>query len=794
MRLLRIAGILVVGLYACQPAAASGPTLLLAWDGGAEDDFAYQAEGIHGRLHTSRLFLLDQDTASTSGLFGGIFPGASTEPGTYNVRMANEGQNNAVIVEIRNWTGTAIRLHDLFFEYGRWWDNSPQEVTVYYSHGNLHVPEGTTIAHFSDLPVLNDRTTNYPHYKAPLSNLATSILPAGGQATFVLEVSNAGTSNTSGAFDNIAFTGEVLVAPTLLLIDSEADRYQVHPMSIGAGLVFPWEPDTLYADGNMARMMRDIGIGSLRWPGGTVVTHYHWNDMIGHGWIDSWDPEYDRANDRPPEEFMGIDDYLALIDQTGAEIMLGVNMSSGRRWDREPEGIEEARSLMQYVKDRGYDVRYIYLDNESYHSGNNYNKGPSEWTATTYGEAFTNYAAAIRTIFPNAKLIANWRNDVHTSSFKNRISEMFNVAGHEIDLVDIHWYWQWDTASWEIWKSQDPMQMTAYVQSSGLSYAQAVEKTRQVFAEVGHPDIDIVVLEWNIGPGPWREDPAHTPFRTALMQSEMQMQFMQAGVEIGLLWTTQNPRTDATTHRSVFHPDGRPSPTALWMWMYSQAIGMEVVDTHLFNGEMMNVLTVKGPQDELLIYMLNKRSLPVTLTLETMDYGIETVDMALHMAEGASGQAVLAPTETSWDGTHFQAHLPADSLTLLAFNRTILDTDGDGIPDDWEIRYFGGPTNAVAFARTASGSHTLYEAYRAGIHPHDPMDGLELQKQAFEGGKDFSWFGRPGRRYRLLQRTNLVEGFWQPVTEWQIGHPGENRVFIETANDSQRFYALEVGP
>ena len=81
-------------------------------------------------------------------------------------------------------------------------------------------------------------------------------------------------------------------------------------------------------------IIRDIGMGALRWPGGAVVTFYHWDDLNGLGWTDSWNPAYDSADNQPPSAFMDLDEYLNLIDETGAEIMLGVNMSSGIEWDR----------------------------------------------------------------------------------------------------------------------------------------------------------------------------------------------------------------------------------------------------------------------------------------------------------------------------------------------------------------------------------------------------------------------------------------------------------------------------
>lgn len=45
------------------------------------------------------------------------------------------------------------------------------------------------------------------------------------------------------------------------------------------------------------------------------------------------------------------------------------------------------------------------------------------------------------------------------------------------------------------------------------------------------------------------------------------------------------------------------------------------------------------------------------------------------------------------------------------------DTDGDGIPDWWEILHFNGPTNATASALASNGVNTVLEAWIADLNP-----------------------------------------------------------------------------
>jgi len=115
--------------------------------------------------------------------------------------------------------------------------------------------------------------------------------------------------------------------------------------------------------------------------------------------------------------------------------MLGINMSSGMEWDREADGLNEAVALVKYCQANNFDVKCFYLDNEPYHEGNGYNKdlagNGGEWTATTYADS-------IRKYIPDAKLFANWKE--HLRDNRSDYTTLINIAGDNIDYIDVHWY------------------------------------------------------------------------------------------------------------------------------------------------------------------------------------------------------------------------------------------------------------------------------------------------------------------------------------------------------------------
>lgn len=107
---------------------------------------------------------------------------------------------------------------------------------------------------------------------------------------------------------------------------------------LGFNIVYAKNPDSLWRSGVLEKAIRDVRPGFLRYPGGTVNTYFHWEHPTGNGWEDLWDPQYDTARNRPPEEFMDIDEYMALVRRTGAEPLLGINVNSGFRWNRVGRG------------------------------------------------------------------------------------------------------------------------------------------------------------------------------------------------------------------------------------------------------------------------------------------------------------------------------------------------------------------------------------------------------------------------------------------------------------------------
>lgn len=82
---------------------------------------------------------------------------------------------------------------------------------------------------------------------------------------------------------------------------------------------------------------------------------------------DHWGPEFDPADAQPDSRWMSLDEFLAFAQRAGIRPILGVNLVSGRRFDREQESIERAARMVEYARDRGFSGADWYLGNEEIH-------------------------------------------------------------------------------------------------------------------------------------------------------------------------------------------------------------------------------------------------------------------------------------------------------------------------------------------------------------------------------------------------------------------------------------------
>jgi hypothetical protein len=117
-------------------------------------------------------------------------------------------------------------------------------------------------------------------------------------------------------------------------------------------------------------------------------------------------------------------------------------------------------------------------------------------------------------------------------------------------------------------------------------------------------------------------------------------------------------------------------------------------------------------------------------------------------------------------------------------NEVMIDTDSDGIPDWWELRYTDSITAADTNQLAANGL-TYLQAYIAGLLPDVADDMLTITR---ENGRILGWERKPGRTYEIWWSTNLVSGF---NDYFQVASEG-NEFEVPESVEAALFYQIRV--
>ena len=71
-----------------------------------------------------------------------------------------------------------------------------------------------------------------------------------------------------------------LVLSSVVTIDPAQTLGTISPDLMGTNLLYAFERDAAWQDGQIVADLKELGVGFLRYPGGAVTSQYHWNDMM----------------------------------------------------------------------------------------------------------------------------------------------------------------------------------------------------------------------------------------------------------------------------------------------------------------------------------------------------------------------------------------------------------------------------------------------------------------------------------------------------------------------------------
>lgn len=149
-----------------------------------------------------------------------------------------------------------------------------------------------------------------------------------------------------------------------------------------------------------------------------------------------------------------------------------------------------------------------------------------------------------------------------------------------------------------------------------------------------------------------------------------------------------------------------------------------------------------------------------------------------------------------YDSTRSQLRIGGTQNYSLLVSGTYTDLDGDGLPNDWELLYFGGETNAIASADPdGDGSDNLTE-YIAGTDPTSPDSVFKITSFSMQesNGTPFviTWDSVEGRIYNVGWSGDLISPAFTSNYSADLPYPANSYTDTVERAGEKNFYRVDV--
>ena len=198
--------------------------------------------------------------------------------------------------------------------------------------------------------------------------------------------------------------------------------------------------------GDVLALTRELGVTTVRYPGGNFVSGYRWEDGIGP--VEERPARLDLAWHSTDPNTVGVDEFMRWAGAAGVEPMMAVNLGT--------RGVQEALDLLEYCNVPGgsywsdrrrahgaedpYRVKMWCLGNEM--------DGPwqiGHKTASEYGRLAAETARAMRMMDPGLELVVCGSSSSSMPTFGEWERTVLTETYEHVDYVSAHaYYWEED--------------------------------------------------------------------------------------------------------------------------------------------------------------------------------------------------------------------------------------------------------------------------------------------------------------------------------------------------------------
>ncbi|MFT4030183.1 MAG: alpha-N-arabinofuranosidase [Protaetiibacter sp.] len=195
--------------------------------------------------------------------------------------------------------------------------------------------------------------------------------------------------------------------------------------------------------GDVIDLVKELGVSTIRYPGGNFVSGFRWEDSIGPR--DQRPRRLDLAWHSIETNEVGLHEFADWLDAVGSDLMLAVNLGT--------RGVLEALELLEYANIPGgtalseqriangrrepFDVRIWCLGNEM--------DGPWQLghrSADEYGKLAAQTARAMRQLDPGIELVVCGSSSSRMPTFGNWEREVLRHSYEHVDYISCHAYYE----------------------------------------------------------------------------------------------------------------------------------------------------------------------------------------------------------------------------------------------------------------------------------------------------------------------------------------------------------------
>lgn len=249
------------------------------------------------------------------------------------------------------------------------------------------------------------------------------------------------------------------------------------------------------ADGfreDVLALVRELGVSTIRYPGGNFVSGFKWEDSVGP--VAERPTRLDLAWHSTETNEVGLHEFAGWLDKAGSELMLAVNLGT--------RGVEEALDLLEYSNipagsafaaqraangaSAPFGVKMWCLGNEM--------DGPWQLghrSADDYGRLAAITASAMKQLDPSIELVVCGSSSREMPTFGAWERTVLEHTYDHVEFISCHAYWaetKYDLESF-LASGVDMDRMIEAVVATADSVGAALKKEKQIF---------ISFDEWNV--------------------------------------------------------------------------------------------------------------------------------------------------------------------------------------------------------------------------------------------------------------------------------------------------------